>query len=52
MHVPYVGHFILFISVDMITGRPCIDFLDDYSKWQESYSLSFILITIQVHIDA
>ncbi|XP_063434147.1 ubiquitin-conjugating enzyme E2 U-like [Mytilus trossulus] len=34
-------------NVDMITGRPCIDFLDDYSKWQESYSLSFILITIQ-----
>jgi len=36
------------ISVDMITGRPCIDFLDDYSKWEEAYSLSFILVTIQV----
>jgi hypothetical protein len=35
-------------SVDMITGRPCIDFLDDYSKWEEEYSLSFILVTIQV----
>lgn len=34
-------------NVDMITGRPCIDFLDDYSKWEESYSLSFILVTIQ-----
>lgn len=34
-------------NVDMITGRPCIDFLDDYSKWEEAYSLSFILVTIQ-----
>ncbi|OWF37680.1 ubiquitin-conjugating enzyme E2 U-like [Mizuhopecten yessoensis] len=34
-------------NVDMITGRPCIDFLDDHSKWKESYSLSFILVTIQ-----
>lgn len=32
----------------MITGRPCIDFLDDFSKWKEGYSLSFILVTIQV----
>lgn len=33
----------------MITGRPCIDFLDDFSKWKEGYSLSFILVTIQVN---
>lgn len=34
-------------NVDMITGRPCIDFLDDFSKWKDSYSLSFILVSIQ-----
>ncbi|KAJ8306321.1 hypothetical protein KUTeg_016866 [Tegillarca granosa] len=34
-------------NVDMITGRPCIEFLDDFSQWKETYSLSFILISIQ-----
>lgn len=34
-------------NVDMITGRPCIDFLDDYSQWKESYSLTKILTAIQ-----
>ncbi|WAR23263.1 UBE2U-like protein [Mya arenaria] len=34
-------------NVDMITGRPCIDFLDNYSQWKETYSLTKILVTIQ-----
>ncbi|KAK3611999.1 hypothetical protein CHS0354_011658 [Potamilus streckersoni] len=34
-------------NVDMITGKPCIDFLDDFSKWKDTYSLSDILLTIQ-----
>ncbi|KAL4235772.1 Ubiquitin-conjugating enzyme E2 U [Mactra antiquata] len=34
-------------NVDMITGRPCIDFLDDYSRWKDSYTLTYILTSIQ-----
>ena len=35
----------------MVTGRPCVDFLDDYSQWKETYSITHILLTIQVTID-
>ncbi|KAL5022162.1 hypothetical protein ScPMuIL_001317 [Solemya velum] len=34
-------------NVDMVTGKPCVDFLDDYSQWNESYSLSMLLLAIQ-----
>lgn len=34
-------------NIDMKTGRPCIDFVDDVSLWRESYSLHFILISLQ-----
>jgi len=36
-------------TVDMVTGRPCIEFLDDYRQWNESYTLTKILTAIQVH---
>ncbi|EPQ15032.1 Ubiquitin-conjugating enzyme E2 U [Myotis brandtii] len=35
-------------NVDQHTGRPCIDFLDDPRKWKTSYTLSSILLTLQV----
>ncbi|KAK3091615.1 hypothetical protein FSP39_021223 [Pinctada imbricata] len=34
-------------NVEAITGKPCIDFLDDFSIWRDTYSLSFILVSIQ-----
>ncbi|CAG5123244.1 unnamed protein product [Candidula unifasciata] len=34
-------------NVDMASGRPCIDFLDDYQIWNENYSLSMILVSLQ-----
>ncbi|KAM5265689.1 ubiquitin-conjugating enzyme E2 U isoform 2-T2 [Hipposideros larvatus] len=34
--------------VDQHTGRPCIDFLDNPDKWNTSYTLSSILLTLQV----
>ncbi|XP_078417969.1 ubiquitin-conjugating enzyme E2 U-like [Cetorhinus maximus] len=35
-------------NVDTITGKPCIDFLDNPRKWEEGFSLTTILLTIQV----
>ncbi|XP_021557750.2 ubiquitin-conjugating enzyme E2 U-like [Neomonachus schauinslandi] len=35
-------------SVDQNTGRACIDILDDPDKWNTSYTLSSILLTLQV----
>ncbi|XP_058993158.1 ubiquitin-conjugating enzyme E2 U isoform X1 [Mustela lutreola] len=35
-------------NVDQNTGRACIDFLDDPNKWNTSYTLSSILLTLQV----
>ncbi|KAB0394163.1 hypothetical protein E2I00_014388 [Balaenoptera physalus] len=35
-------------NVDPHTGRPCIDFLDNTHKWNRSYTLSSILLTLQV----
>ena len=32
----------------MITGKPCVDFLDDWTQWNEAYSLSSVLLAIQV----
>uniref|UniRef100_A0A6I8N818 Ubiquitin conjugating enzyme E2 U n=1 Tax=Ornithorhynchus anatinus TaxID=9258 RepID=A0A6I8N818_ORNAN len=34
-------------NVDMHSGRPCIDFLDNSEEWDERYSLSSILLAIQ-----
>ncbi|XP_049631415.1 ubiquitin-conjugating enzyme E2 U [Suncus etruscus] len=35
-------------NVHQTTGKPCIDFLDDLTKWKEGYTFSSILLTIQV----
>ncbi|XP_051868569.1 ubiquitin-conjugating enzyme E2 U-like isoform X2 [Pristis pectinata] len=35
-------------NVDAITGKPCVDFLDNPRKWEEHFSLTTILLTIQV----
>ncbi|KAF6345976.1 ubiquitin conjugating enzyme E2 U [Rhinolophus ferrumequinum] len=35
-------------NVDRHTGRPCIDFLDNPNEWNTSYTLSSILLTLQV----
>ncbi|CAL1540840.1 unnamed protein product [Lymnaea stagnalis] len=37
-------------NVDVTTGRPCVDFLDDNQHWKESYSFSMVLITLQALI--
>nr|XP_025727680.1 ubiquitin-conjugating enzyme E2 U isoform X2 [Callorhinus ursinus] len=37
-----------FWHVDQNTGRACIDILDDPDKWNTSYTLSSILLTLQV----
>eukprot|EP00116_Pleurobrachia_bachei_P007754 sb/3468016/ len=34
-------------NVDMLNGRPCLDFLDDISLWNPEYSMSCVLLTIQ-----
>uniref|UniRef100_UPI00398E998F uncharacterized protein isoform X6 n=1 Tax=Pristiophorus japonicus TaxID=55135 RepID=UPI00398E998F len=34
-------------NVDTNTGKPCIDFLDNPRKWEERFSLTTILLTIQ-----
>ena len=34
-------------NVDMLNGRPCLDFLDDISCWNPEYSMSCVLLTIQ-----
>lgn len=41
-----------FNTVDQHTGRPCIDFLDNPSMWNTSYTLSSILLTLQVRTDS
>lgn len=35
-------------NVDMATGRPCVDYLDDFDLWQPNFSLSMILVTLQM----
>ncbi|XP_006748286.1 ubiquitin-conjugating enzyme E2 U-like [Leptonychotes weddellii] len=35
-------------NVDQNTGRACIDILDDPDKWNTSYTLSSVLLTLQV----
>ncbi|KAI4590875.1 hypothetical protein MJG53_001924 [Ovis ammon polii x Ovis aries] len=35
-------------NVDPHSGKPCIDFLDSPRKWNRSYTLSSILLTLQV----
>ncbi|KAH9508998.1 Ubiquitin-conjugating enzyme E2 U [Bulinus truncatus] len=34
-------------NVDVATGKPCVDFLDDNELWKENYSLSMILVSLQ-----
>lgn len=35
-------------NVDMRTGRPCVDYLDDLKLWRPDFSLSMILASLQV----
>ncbi|XP_076463029.1 ubiquitin-conjugating enzyme E2 U-like [Babylonia areolata] len=35
-------------NVDMRTGRPCVDYLDNLDLWQPTFSLSMLLVTLQV----
>ncbi|XP_074121847.1 ubiquitin-conjugating enzyme E2 U isoform X2 [Sminthopsis crassicaudata] len=35
-------------NVDPISGRPCIDFLDNPDLWDKNYTLTSILLSIQV----
>ncbi|XP_064626497.1 ubiquitin-conjugating enzyme E2 U-like [Lineus longissimus] len=34
-------------NIDMITGKPCIEFLDDFNKWTDSYQIGYILLAVQ-----
>ncbi|GFO03083.1 ubiquitin-conjugating enzyme e2 u [Plakobranchus ocellatus] len=34
-------------NVEVCTGRPCVDFLDDYSLWKENFSISMLLVSLQ-----
>jgi ubiquitin-protein ligase len=34
-------------NIDKMTGRPSLDFLDEPSKWRQSYTLKFILKQLQ-----
>eukprot|EP00057_Strongylocentrotus_purpuratus_P014055 XP_011668529.1 PREDICTED: uncharacterized protein LOC100890194 [Strongylocentrotus purpuratus] len=34
-------------NIDMQTGCPCVEFLDDVNYWKETYSLQSILLAIQ-----
>ncbi|CAH1244045.1 UBE2U [Branchiostoma lanceolatum] len=34
-------------NVHSVTGRPCIEYLDNIQEWKESYSLVHILLSIQ-----
>ncbi len=34
----------------MITGKPCVDFLDNWNFWKEGYSISMVLLAVQVTI--
>ena len=36
-------------SVDADTGQVCADFLDDLNCWKEFYSISYMLLSIQVN---
>ncbi|XP_013929405.1 PREDICTED: ubiquitin-conjugating enzyme E2 U [Thamnophis sirtalis] len=35
-------------NVDPESGRPCVDFLDNFSKWNTRFTMTSILLTIQV----
>nr|XP_034979433.1 ubiquitin-conjugating enzyme E2 U [Zootoca vivipara] len=35
-------------NVDPKTGRPCVDFLDDPTKWDTKFTMTSILLSIQV----
>ncbi|XP_002732357.1 ubiquitin-conjugating enzyme E2 U-like [Saccoglossus kowalevskii] len=34
-------------NIDMVTGKPCINFLDNIELWKETYSVEFILLAVQ-----
>uniref|UniRef100_A0A8C0CE32 Ubiquitin conjugating enzyme E2 U n=1 Tax=Balaenoptera musculus TaxID=9771 RepID=A0A8C0CE32_BALMU len=44
----FQNQFTFLKVLDPHTGRPCIDFLDNTHKWNRTYTLSSILLTLQV----
>ncbi|KAI0231319.1 Ubiquitin-conjugating enzyme E2 U [Lamellibrachia satsuma] len=38
-------------NIDPVSGRPCVDFLDDPQKWSSDYSISYILLSLQLLLD-
>ncbi|XP_074642654.1 ubiquitin-conjugating enzyme E2 U-like isoform X2 [Tubulanus polymorphus] len=34
-------------NVDMITGKPCVEFLDDLNKWSSNFTIDYILVAMQ-----
>ncbi|XP_070562469.1 ubiquitin-conjugating enzyme E2 U-like [Ptychodera flava] len=34
-------------NIDMTTGQPCIDFLDDIKTWDKKYGVQFIVLSLQ-----
>ncbi len=46
-----MSQFVQNLSVDMITGKPCVNFLDDLTQWKANYSVAGILLTIQVTLN-
>lgn len=34
-------------NIDIVTGRPSLDFLDDLSKWKTDYTIKYILKSLQ-----
>lgn len=34
-------------NIDMTTGKPSLDFLDDISKWRQDYTIKYILKSLQ-----
>ena len=34
-------------NIDVVSGRPALDFLDDISKWKQEYTIKYILQSLQ-----
>ena len=48
IYAPVTLDLILSVAVDMRTGRPCVDYLDNLELWRPAFSLSALLVTLQV----
>ncbi|XP_073400777.1 ubiquitin-conjugating enzyme E2 U isoform X2 [Dendrobates tinctorius] len=40
------------VSVDQNSGKPCIDFLDDPGGWNPAYTMTYVLLMIQVMLSS